>query len=452
MAAQSISQFHPFRETTGDFPELGGALPWVGHFPFVMFDPRRTYARAEAKLGPNFWVRQFGQRSLVSTAPEALTLLKNKTTTSTHYQDVAGALLGDSLIVNDGERHTRVRQSLAGAFTPRGLTAAGAGVGMAETIEQHVRAWVKEGEVQILPRTRELALDVVFRLIGLESGDLPIWRKKYETFLLNAILPWLDIPGAPRWRGRRAQVWLDEKLRAMVLAARRDPEGTSLIAQLTRPSPEVGGALDDHDLVENLRLLTIAGHETSATTMAWLALQLATRRDVLDHLMEEVGRAAGVPRTPAELRQFTYAEAVFREALRLHPPVHMVSRRVTEPTPFAGRVLSPGVEVIVSLDRISRHPSLYRDPEEFLPSRWLGRKEAPTATELAQFGGGPHFCLGYHTAWMEIVQFAVALAMVLRERGLEPQLVARWPATRFAPLAHPASSAKIRFSRRGRRG
>jgi cytochrome P450 len=435
----------PSRETTGDFPELGGALPWVGHFPFVMFDPRRMYVRAEAKLGPNFWVRQFGARTLVSTSPDALALLKNKTTTSEHYREVAGALLGDSLIVTDGQRHTRVRQSLAGGFTPRGLTASGAGARMAETIEQHVRAWVQKGEVKILPRTRELALDVVFRLIGLESRDLPVWRKKYETFLLNAILPRFDVPGAPRWRGRRAQVWLDERLVAMVRGARRDPDGTSLIAQLVRPPSEGGDALSDHDLVENLRLLTIAGHETSGTTMAWLALQLAARRDVLERLMEEVDKAPRVPRTPAELRQFPYAEAVFREALRLHPPVHMVSRRVTEPTPFAGRILPPGVEVIVSLDRISRHPSLYRDPDDFLPTRWLGRNEPPTATELAQFGGGPHFCLGYHTAWMEIVQFAVALGIVLRERSLEPRLASGWPATRFAPLAHPAASARIRF-------
>jgi cytochrome P450 len=60
-----------------------------------------------------------------------------------------------------------------------------------------------------------------------------------------------------------------------------------------------------------------------------------------------------------------------------------------------------------------------------------------------QFGGGAHFCLGYHVAWMEIVQFTVALALVLSERGARPKLVGGMPAPRYAPLLHPSTSLRV---------
>ena len=151
----------------------------------------------------------------------------------------------------------------------------------------------------------------------------------------------------------------------------------------------------------------------------------------------------GVPSSPKDLRDFPYAEGVFREALRLHPPVASDARLAIEDLEIEGFTVPKGTLVSIPIGLLSRDPELYPDPDAFRPERWIGRAAGISPTEMVQFGGGPHFCLGYHLAWMEIVQFAVALARHLPARG--PRLEGAFPAARFLPLQHPSARFEARF-------
>ena len=198
--------------------------------------------------------------------------------------------------------------------------------------------------------------------------------------------------------------------------------------------------------MDNIRLLVLAGHETSASTMAWMVIMMAQRPEVWDRVCAEAVAAGGIPRSPKELRSFPYAEAVFRETLRLHPPVASDSRRALVDFELAGRTVQAGDNVTISIMHLSRDPSTYERPDEFVPERWLGRAEAVSAIELVQFGGGPHFCLGYHLAWMEIVQFAVGIALAMRGRNLRPRIVGAPPKMRYVPLLHPSAGTRVAFA------
>lgn len=423
-----------------------GAWPVVGHLPTLALDSLDLMRRAERELGSLFWVEQgFGHDVLYCLDPSGFEIMRNRATSSAVLAAVVGEFLGDSMVVHDGARHHHIRSAMNGPFTPRGLSALEVGPVFAATIRERVARWRARGEVCILAETRELALDLIFRMMGIREHDLPHWRERYETFVLLAWNMPIDLPGFPHWRGRRAKAWLDAQLLARIRAAREHGGEPGLLRELVHARDDGGLALSDSDLIDNLRFLLLAGHETSATVMAWMVIELARRPDLWSRLVDEAS-AGDVPVTPKALREFPFAEAVFRESLRLHPPTSMDARLVTGELELLGRTIPAGAMVGVSLAHLSRHPDLFADGDAFVPERWLARKQPLSPLEMAQFGGGPHFCLGYHLAWMEIVQFAVALAQIMRESGLRPALCGGPPRTHYLPLAHPAPGTRVRFA------
>jgi cytochrome P450 len=402
--------------------------------------------RAEQQLGSMFWLELgFGQRALQVMQPDAHQLFKNKLLTSAHLTDMLGELFGKSIIAQDGPAHHHARTAMNPAFSPKGLSATELGCVFADMIEQRVRKWPEQGEIKLLAEMRELVLGLMFRLLGVPLDELPAWRVHYEDLMLLALRVPFDVPGSPLRRGRRAQAWLNERLMGFVTQARREPGAPGLVNMLVHARDEQGECLSDEELVDNLRLLVLAGHETSASTLSWMLSLLAEHPHVWDALCREARAFGHVPRSPKDVRKFPVAEALFRETLRLYPPVHLDTRRASVDFELEGRTVTAGSDVIIPIIHLCRLPSLYAEADSFRPERWLGRTEALSQVELVQFGGGPHFCLGYHLAWMEIVQVAVAIALVLDGKGLRPVLPSGLPAMRYLPLLHPSSRGRVAF-------
>lgn len=432
-------------EQRDGFPVVPGRFPVIGHMPANAVDLLGLLRDAERALGPMFYLNQgFDNWQLVYAKPDAFSLFKNKLTSSNYMSEGGpGALFGKGVIVQDGASHRHLRAAMNGPFQPRGLDAAQVGALVAELVERRVGAWVGRRDVRVLAETRELALEVMFRLVGIEDSEIAAWRHQYEELMLLIINLPSELPGLPRSRGLRARRWIDERLGAMIARARAAGGESGLLPALLQSRDEAGAALSDEELIDNLRLIFLAGHETSATTMAWMVAHLAEQPEVWRKLRIEAWAAADLPRSPKDLRQFPYAEAVFRETLRLHPPVTVDARRALVDFELDGRPVRKGTMVMIPILTMSRDPAQYPEPDTFRPERWLGRQEALSPLELVQFGGGPHFCLGYHLAWMELVAFATALGRALPVGG--PRLQNGFPAPRYLPLLHPSASMKARF-------
>jgi cytochrome P450 len=431
------------------FPVLPGGFPVLGHLPATALDELRLLREAERTIGPCFyWHQGFGAWQLVCMLPEAFTFFRNKVTDSEYIREQAGIaeLFGDGLLAHDGETHRHLRSAMQGSFQPKGLAEANVGDTVAGVVERRVRSWVKKGELRLLAETRDLALDVMFRLVGVDEQEIGEWRRDYEDLMLLAINVPKSVPGSPRNRGSRAKLRLDARLSRIIAHTRAkgaNGEARGLLASLLASRDEDQNPLTERELVDNLRLVFLAGHETSATTMAWMVAHLSDRPDVWRRLRDEARAAPDLPRTPRALRDFPYAEAVFRETLRLHPPVARDARRAIVDFELAGRTVPRGTVLTIPILVLSRDPDLYPLPDEFRPERWLGRTDSPSPLEMVQFGGGPHFCLGYHLAWMELVAFAAALGRELPEGG--PRLVGSFPKPVYFPLLHPDASTRARF-------
>lgn len=277
------------------FPVLPGGFPLIGHLPAIVTALPHLLRCAEREVGDHFWL-DFGPGGLALTCvhPDAFTLFKNKVTTSQLIEEVAPEIMMGSLVAQDGDLHRQVRSAMNGAFIPKGLAAAEIGPLFASIIEKRVAQWVARRSIPLLEETRDLMLSLVFRLMGIDASDVPQWRKKYGTFLQLIIAPRIAWPGTPLWRGRRARAWIDTQLRGFISDARAQADSRGLLSLLVRSFDESDDPLADANLIANLRLLILAGHDTTASTMAWILIELARRPAIWAALTEGVadGRRA----------------------------------------------------------------------------------------------------------------------------------------------------------------
>ncbi|MEO5729084.1 MAG: cytochrome P450 [Byssovorax sp.] len=440
---------NPFTRSPGQrdgIPIHPGAFPIVGHLPAVYYRLPEVIRRAQAEIGPLFWISTGFGSLLFCTGPEAVEIFRNRAFDSAHLEKLAPAVASGTMLARDGAPHRHMRSALAGPFLPRGLTASGVGATIAISLGEVAARWVGQGSARVLPDAQEAALDIIFRLLGVAPSELSTWREKYRTLLLVNLGITVRFPGSPATRSAAAKVWIDARMRALISAARRDPASAGFLGALIAAQDDDGAALNDQELVDNLRLLVLGGHETISATMAWLTITLAHRPELWDALVAEAGDAEAIPTTPEAARAFPFAEALFRETVRMHPPFSTITRTAAEDTTLCGHRVARGTLVAIDLWGAAHDATTFPDPDAFLPSRWLGRSGSPSPIEIAQFGAGPHFCLGYHLAWLEAVELAVALAREGKRLGRRPRLRSKeLPHSIFAPTEHPPTSTRVDF-------
>ena len=187
-------------------------------------------------------------------------------------------------------------------------------------------------------------------------------------------------------------------------------ERTDVLSKLLVADPDQS----DDELRDHLITLLLAGHETTASTLAWTCHDLARRPE----LLARVQRAA-------DEGDEAYLEAVVKESMRLRPVIGEVARRLTRPTTVAGHELPAGVVVFPSIELVHRRPGSYPSPEDFRPERFLG-STPPPATWIP-FGGGIRRCLG---AALAMVEAKAVLKVVLRRVDIAPVGRPEWPRAR----------------------
>jgi cytochrome P450 len=200
--------------------------------------------------------------------------------------------------------------------------------------------------------------------------------------------------------------------------ARRRAAGTTgrddVLSMLIEARDENGRPMTDAELRDEMMTLLLAGHETTATSLAWLFSHVLRRPDVLTRLHDEIARVTGGAPVAAEhVGQLTYLDAVLKETARLHPVIPEVGRRLAAPTVIGGYPLPAGVAVVPCIYLAHRRADTWPDPVGFTPERFLGVRPNPYA--FFPFGGGVRRCLGAAFATYEM---KIVLATVLRRAAL----------------------------------
>jgi len=192
-----------------------------------------------------------------------------------------------------------------------------------------------------------------------------------------------------------------------------------------------------------LLLANLGTKSTFPGSPGWRAARAKAWIDERFTALVESARAGGGDQ--GLLRSLALAEALFREVVRVHPPFGMITRSAEEDVAFAERTIRKGTVVGVDLWTASRNPGVFASPDAFRPARWLERKGPPTQLEIVPFGMGPHFCIGYHLAWLEAVQFTVALVREAERQKLRPRLRGTEPRPVYLPTEHPPARTRVAF-------
>jgi cytochrome P450 family 135 len=216
-------------------------------------------------------------------------------------------------------------------------------------------------------------------------------------------------------------------------------ERADILSLLLLARDEDGQAMTDQELRDELVTLLLAGHETTATAVAWAVERLVRHPEKLKRLVAEIDAGEGDE----------YMQAVISETLRVRPVVPMVVRVLQEPLSVGGRELPAGARVAPSIYLTNRNPQVYEAPSEFMPERFL---DAPPETfSWIPFGGGIRRCIGASFATLEM---KLILQTVLGE--LVPSLPARggrlwrkgeWNRRRAITLV-PSMGARVVWRRR----
>jgi len=283
----------------------------------------------------------------------------------------------------------------------------------------------REGETfAIHPRMQAITLEVILRAVfGVEAERMERLRAAISGLLTPSQLPALLLFALRRPTGERPTGQIGrglDHLDAVIyeeLARRRGQpdlaERTDILSLLMLARDEEGRAMTDAELRDELVTLLLAGHETTATAVAWAVERLVRHPDKLARLVAEIDAGESEE----------YMQAVVSETLRVRPVVPLVVRSLQEPLAVGDLVLPAGTRVAPSIHLTNRNPRVYEAPAEFRPERFLenagGRDINPYS--WIPFGGGIRRCIGASFATLAMKLF---LRTALSE--LRPELPGGW--------------------------
>ncbi|MHA1597234.1 MAG: cytochrome P450 [Alphaproteobacteria bacterium] len=435
--------------------------PIVGVLPSVRKDPLKFYANL---------AREHGDIVRVRIGPEWLYFLNSKEHTkhifqgnqsnyvkSKHYKRMR-FFLGDGMFTTNGKAWSKQRRSAQPAFNGKRLAQM---FDMMRTCTtEMLDAWdsklVDGQEIGLSEQAMRLALDIAMRTL---FGIVPSNQAQIIYQALNVILPeverrvWAITPIANVWpmskvKASKQAIAAIESVVEEIIAQRLDApdQPDDLLSILLEAEKEHWGPDSLKTLRDQIVIFLVAGHETTATTLAWAWYSLSKFPLIDRRLSREVQATLGDRQVEfSDLGDLTYAQMVFQETMRLYPPGWMLTREALADDEIGGVHIPKGATVMACAYTMHRKPEYWDNPEGFDPSRFAPERMGDLDTSVYfPFGGGDRTCIGNRFAMMEA---KVILTETVRRFRLE--LVTGQDITPAAMITiRPNTEIRMRLRRR----
>jgi len=360
--------------------------------------------------------RFFGRSSFILNTPDAIKHVlvdnyENYTRTPTGFR-VLRPMLGQGLLIAEGRAWKHQRRTLAPAFTPRAVSSlvphmiavtdetiavlkdrAGAPVDLREamqrmTLEIAGRTMFSFGMERHGATLRNFVMEYAARLARPHLLDLalPLWWKTPQDFRRARF--------RKRWTAFVAMLMAER--RAAGKKADAPPRDLFELMEAAR-DPETGKAFSDEQLGDEVATMILAGHETTATALFWSLYLLALDPATQDDLAREVKNAAG----SLDPERLKFTRAVIEETMRLYPPAFLIARAAYGADTVAGLPVKASDVILIAPWLLHRHEKFWRDPNAFVPQRFMAPNPPPDRFAYLPFGAGPRVCIGAHFAQVE---------------------------------------------------
>ena len=363
--------------------------------------------------------------------------------------EVLKPLLGESIFTTSGEQWRKQRSMMDPAFAQARLNVAFPVMQAAvDDMLTRLSALPDGAEYDLEGEMTHVTADIIFRTIfstPMEAADAKHIFTEFARF--QAIAPRLMLPAIyglrwlvwpwDVWRSRRAAAAI-RGLLGQLIRPRFDAHRAGLPSDTTDILQSFLDARDDatgenfrfDELLDQVAMLFLAGHETSASALTWATYLMANAPEVQERMHKEVvGQIADRQPVLADMRYLDLVRNVFRESLRLFPPVGFMARQSAAACPIGKKNIEKGATVVVSPWLIQRHHALWDDPDAFNPDRYDNDASRESLKHAyLPFGMGPRVCMGAAFALQEATLILASLVSTYRISSLpdhEPQPVGR---------------------------
>ncbi|MBW4629638.1 MAG: cytochrome P450 [Brasilonema octagenarum HA4186-MV1] len=342
---------------------------------------------------------------------------------------IKSPLLGQqSMLALEGKPHRRQRKLLTPPFHGERMLAYGELI--PDITKQVTSQWQVGEPFSVLPSMQAISFQVILKAVfGLEEGVRYEKLKEVLIALLNPKAPLLtalmilfpvlqrDLGSWSPWGTfMRQKQQIDELIYAEIRERKKQPDtsGTDILSLMMAARDEAGESMTDVELRDELMTLLIAGHETTATALAWALYWIHHLPEVREKLLQELDSLGENP-DPNAIFRAPYLNAVCSETLRLYPVAMLVlNRLVKSPLKIMGYEFEPGTLLVPCIYLAHHRQDLYPESKQFKPERFLERQFAPS--EYLPFGGGNRRCIGMALALFEM---KLVLATVLSQWQME---------------------------------
>ncbi len=352
-------------------------------------------------------------------------------------------LVGNGLLTSEGEEWKRQRRLSSPAFHRHRISA------YADTMVEYTKrlcaSWRTGQELDMHREMMRLTLEIVVRCLFSAdvSSDVDqigeTLKELVKPFASQATLKWIldnRLPTRDHRRFHRLARRVDDVV-FRIIGERRGSgkDAGDLLSMLLAMRDEDGSQMSDQQLRDEVMTLFLAGHETTALTLAWTWYLLGKDPDTEKRFHDELDRVLGV-RAPEmnDLSELKFTEQIVKESMRLYPPAYGLGREAINDCEIGGYPVPSGTQVFMFQWATQRDARFFDQPEEFLPGRWTKEfEEQLPKYAYFPFGGGPRACIGASFAMMEMMLVLATIGQRFRLELVPEHPVEIYPAMSLRP-------------------